>query len=82
MTVAQQLLWALTSLSAASPRLSGRVRARFLDHSRTVSRTRPDNLCEAAEKCVYRHRGCLRPMPVQPEEPQEETEPTASSPWP
>ncbi|MFF3249099.1 ISL3 family transposase, partial [Streptomyces sp. NPDC002870] len=40
------------------------------------------NLGEAAEKGVYRHRGCLRPMPVQPEEPQEETEPTASSPWP
>ena len=40
------------------------------------------NLGQAAEKCVYRHRGCLRPMPAQPEEPQEEPEPTALSPWP
>ncbi|WP_393071641.1 ISL3 family transposase [Streptomyces sp. LN704] len=40
------------------------------------------NLGEAAEKCVYRHRGCLRPTPEQPEELQEEAEPTASSPWP
>jgi transposase len=40
------------------------------------------NLGEAAEKCVYRHRGCLRPMPAQPEEPQEEAEPIALSPWP
>ncbi|WP_151476050.1 ISL3 family transposase [Streptomyces albicerus] len=40
------------------------------------------NLGEAAEKCVYRHRGCLRPIPEQPEEPQEEAEPAASSPWP
>jgi hypothetical protein len=39
------------------------------------------NLGEAAEKCVYRHRGCLRPIPAQPEEPQEEAEP-AASPWP
>ncbi|MBO3677762.1 transposase [Streptomyces sp. NEAU-YJ-81] len=39
------------------------------------------NLGEAAEKCVYRHRGCLRPTPAQPEEPQEEAEP-AASPWP
>lgn len=22
------------------------------------------NLCEAAEKCVYQHRDCLRPVPV------------------
>ncbi|MGG7569415.1 ISL3 family transposase [Streptomyces sirii] len=38
------------------------------------------NLGEAVEKCVYRHRGCLRPTPAQPEEPQEEAEP-AASPW-
>ncbi len=30
------------------------------------------NFGQAAEKCVYRHRGCLRPTPAQPEEPQEE----------
>ncbi|WP_458091384.1 ISL3 family transposase [Streptomyces malaysiensis] len=40
------------------------------------------NLGEAAEKCVYRHRGCLRPRPEQPEEPQEGPEPATSSPWP
>ncbi|MEU0817477.1 ISL3 family transposase [Streptomyces mirabilis] len=40
------------------------------------------NLGEAAEKCVYRHRGCLRPMPAPPDEPHEEAEPTVSSPWP
>ncbi|WKX15851.1 hypothetical protein [Streptomyces sp. NL15-2K] len=40
------------------------------------------NLGEAAEKCVYRHRGCLRPIPTPPDEPQAEAEPTASSPWP
>ncbi|MEU9167701.1 transposase [Streptomyces sp. NPDC048420] len=40
------------------------------------------NLGEAAEKCVYRHRGCLRPMPTPPDEPQEKPEPAASSPWP
>ncbi|WP_437061143.1 ISL3 family transposase [Streptomyces sp. enrichment culture] len=41
------------------------------------------NLGEAAEKCVYRHRGCLRPTPEQPEERQQhEPEPAASSPWP
>ncbi|MGW9046969.1 ISL3 family transposase [Streptomyces lydicus] len=40
------------------------------------------NLSEAAEKCVYRHRSCLRPTPEPTEEPQEETAPTASSPWP
>ncbi|WP_240805266.1 ISL3 family transposase [Streptomyces sp. A1547] len=40
------------------------------------------NLGEAAEKCVCRHRSCLRPAPEQPEESQEEPEPTASSPWP
>ncbi|MFE7790558.1 hypothetical protein [Streptomyces sp. NPDC057460] len=39
------------------------------------------NLGESAEKCLYRHRGCLHPMPVQPEELQEEAEP-AASPWP
>ncbi|MFD5423943.1 hypothetical protein [Streptomyces sp. NPDC127084] len=35
-----------------------------------------------AEKCVHRHRGCLRPMPARQEEPQEKAEPTALSPWP
>ncbi|MFJ1560333.1 ISL3 family transposase [Streptomyces mirabilis] len=40
------------------------------------------NLGEAAEKCVYRHRGCLRPTLPEPEKPQEEAEPTALSPWP
>lgn len=40
------------------------------------------NLGEAAEKCVYRHRGCLRPPPEQPEEPRDEPESAASSPWP
>ncbi|MEV2254503.1 ISL3 family transposase [Streptomyces sp. NPDC050147] len=40
------------------------------------------NLAEAAEKCVYRHRGCLRPMPQQPEERREEVGAAASSPWP
>ncbi|MEV8318369.1 ISL3 family transposase [Streptomyces sp. NPDC059900] len=41
------------------------------------------NLGEAAEKCVYRHRGCLRPLPAPPDdEPEEETEPATSSPWP
>jgi hypothetical protein len=40
------------------------------------------NLGEAAEKCVYRHRGCLRPAPEQSEEPQEEPESATSSPWP
>jgi transposase len=38
------------------------------------------NLGEAAEKCVYRHRGCLRPTPAPPDEPLEEQ--TALSPWP
>lgn len=40
------------------------------------------NLGEAAEKCVYRHCGCLRLAPERPEEPAEEAEPAASSPWP
>ncbi|MER6570837.1 transposase [Streptomyces sp. NPDC001093] len=40
------------------------------------------NLGEAAEKCVYRHRGCLRPIPAPPAEPQEEVEQAALSPWP
>ncbi|MFD4483462.1 ISL3 family transposase [Streptomyces sp. NPDC058471] len=40
------------------------------------------NLGEAAEKCVYRHRSCLRPALQQPEKPQEAPEPAASSPWP
>lgn len=40
------------------------------------------SLGEAAEKCVYLHRNCLRPTPAPPDEPQEETESTAVSPWP
>ncbi|WP_261398809.1 ISL3 family transposase [Streptomyces misionensis] len=40
------------------------------------------NLGEAAEKCVYRHRSCLRPMPARPDAPQETAEPTVASPWP
>ncbi|MFI9359345.1 transposase [Streptomyces lydicus] len=40
------------------------------------------NLGEAAEKCVHRHRGCLRPRPEQLKEPQEDPEPTTASPWP
>ncbi|MEW2391050.1 ISL3 family transposase [Streptomyces venezuelae] len=40
------------------------------------------NLGEAAEKCVHRHHGCLRPMPTPQEKPQEEAEPAALSPWP
>ncbi|MDC0773894.1 ISL3 family transposase [Streptomyces sp. HD] len=40
------------------------------------------NLGEAAEKCVYRHRGYLRPIPATADEPQEEAEPAALSPWP
>ncbi|MFH8701614.1 ISL3 family transposase [Streptomyces chartreusis] len=40
------------------------------------------NLGEAAEKCVYRHRSCLRPVPAPPDEPLKGTPPTASSPWP
>ncbi|WP_230529081.1 ISL3 family transposase [Streptomyces coeruleorubidus] len=41
------------------------------------------NLGEAAEKCVHRHRGCLRPAPPKPPESfQEEPESAASSPWP
>ncbi|MEV1025573.1 ISL3 family transposase [Streptomyces sp. NPDC050264] len=40
------------------------------------------NLGEAAEKCIYRHRDCLRPLPEQPEELQEKPDPAASSPWP
>ncbi|WP_406336021.1 ISL3 family transposase [Streptomyces sp. NBC_00203] len=40
------------------------------------------NLGEAAEKCVYRHRGCLRPAPAPPDESPEEAESAASSPWP
>jgi transposase len=40
------------------------------------------NLGEAAEKCVYRHRGCLLPAPAPPDEPPEEAEPDVSSPWP
>ncbi len=40
------------------------------------------NLGEAAEKCVYRHRGCLRPTPAPRDEPQGNSEPAASSPWP
>ena len=40
------------------------------------------NLGEAAEKCVYRHRGCRRPMPTPPDELPEKAEPAVSSPWP
>lgn len=40
------------------------------------------HLSEAAEKCVYRHRGFLRPAAAPLNEPQEEVEPTPSSPWP
>jgi transposase len=40
------------------------------------------NLGEAAEKCVYRHRACLRPAPEPPEEPHQAPESPASSPWP
>lgn len=40
------------------------------------------NLGEAAEKCVYRHRACLRPAPAPLEEPQPAPESPASSPWP
>ncbi|WP_458247004.1 ISL3 family transposase [Streptomyces sp. MAI_2237] len=40
------------------------------------------NLGEAAEKCVYRHRGCLRPAPELLEEHAEEAESAATSPWP
>ncbi|MFI6645326.1 ISL3 family transposase [Streptomyces sp. NPDC050504] len=40
------------------------------------------NLGEAAEKCVYRHRSCLRFTPAAPGQEQEEVEPAASSPWP
>ncbi|MFG2369781.1 ISL3 family transposase [Streptomyces mirabilis] len=40
------------------------------------------NLAEAAEKCVYRHRGCLRPTSGLPAEPHEEVKPAVSSPWP
>lgn len=38
------------------------------------------NFGEAAEKCVYRHRGCLRPIPTPSDEPQEKAQPTALSP--
>ncbi|MFD7926625.1 ISL3 family transposase [Streptomyces sp. NPDC059742] len=40
------------------------------------------NLGEAAEKCVFRHRACLRPAPAPPEEPPRAAEPPAPSPWP
>ena len=40
------------------------------------------NLGEAAEKCVYRHRGCLRPAQAPPNKQDEEAEPAGSSPWP
>lgn len=40
------------------------------------------NLGEAAEKCVYRHRGCLRPAPAPPNKQHKEVEPAVSSPWP
>ncbi|MFF3215497.1 ISL3 family transposase [Streptomyces sp. NPDC002886] len=40
------------------------------------------NLGEAAEKCVFRHRACLRPAPAPPEEPAQASHPPAASPWP
>ncbi len=40
------------------------------------------NLGEAADKCVYRHRGCLRPLPAPPDKPSVDAEPAAASPWP
>jgi hypothetical protein len=40
------------------------------------------NLGEAAEKCVYRHRGCLHPVPRPPEDPPEVADPSGLSPWP
>ncbi|WSN61819.1 ISL3 family transposase [Streptomyces sp. NBC_01362] len=40
------------------------------------------NLGQAAEKCVYQHRGRLRPSPAPPDEPQKEADPAMSSPWP
>ncbi|MFF8840307.1 ISL3 family transposase [Streptomyces sp. NPDC015130] len=40
------------------------------------------NLSEAAEKCVYRHRACLRPTPASLAEPQPMPESPPSSPWP
>ncbi|MER6917074.1 ISL3 family transposase [Streptomyces sp. NPDC000594] len=40
------------------------------------------NLGEAAEKCVYQHRGCLRPAPPTGAGQQEAAEPTGLSPWP
>ncbi|MYQ95648.1 ISL3 family transposase [Streptomyces sp. SID4946] len=39
------------------------------------------NLGEAAEKCIYQHRDCLRRAPAPPDEPPKETDPTTSSPW-
>ncbi|MFI1259180.1 ISL3 family transposase [Streptomyces netropsis] len=40
------------------------------------------NLGEAAEKCVYRHRSCLRPMPAPPAEPEKDAATAPPSPWP
>lgn len=60
----------------------GRAGETHREQSRQGAPVRPNNLGEAAEKCVYRHRGCLRPMPARPEESQEEPEPAALSPWP
>ncbi|MFF8787072.1 transposase [Streptomyces sp. NPDC015125] len=36
----------------------------------------------AAEKCVYRHRDCLRPASAPPNKQHEEAEPAVSSSWP
>ncbi len=40
------------------------------------------NLSEAAEKCVYRHRDCLRPAPPTDAEEQAAAEPPEPRPWP
>lgn len=40
------------------------------------------NLGEAAEKCVFRHRACLRPASAPLEELEQTSEPPDSSPWP
>ncbi|MEV0259513.1 ISL3 family transposase [Streptomyces sp. NPDC050732] len=40
------------------------------------------NLSEAAEKCVYQHRSCLRSAPRAPDQEHEQAEPVGSSPWP
>ncbi|MFI0976430.1 ISL3 family transposase [Streptomyces sp. NPDC021093] len=40
------------------------------------------NLGEAAEKCIYRHRGCLRPIPTQLARSHDAERPATLSPWP